>query len=450
MNRVFWISIGVVLLGAPLASQSATPWCLTSTQSSPASWYGTCPIEGDCDVPTVRDGFLPSPSTPIRWYRVHLVVFRDDDGTNPAESPADIDAQMVTLNQDFLPARIQFTYTWEYVNDSTYRNLTMCPGPSPAACFNTMKVLYARDPNSQCNIFITDISGGAATFPWNPDAIGPTGGIVMGRSVFSGAHHVLTHEMGHVFGLWHLHHGVTEVEICGPCYERADGTDGDTTGDFAADTPPGPSDFGNCAPPGTADGCSGVPWGDTQRENHMSYGSSDGITCRNLFTAQQTARMLCWSDSVLGTWESVAATAAPYNGMGINLDTLSAGTIVIGSNWDADLTPQATRGAGVWIILLRSNDSPGLAFDLGLFLGLPMSGVSELLVDVPAHILNFSPAPHTGGGSTSMFSTPVPLDFGLVGNPWYAQAIVLGDLPVGAGVLDPWFSSAVGGTIGTF
>jgi len=138
-----------------------------------------------------------------------------------------------------------------------------------------------------------------------------------------------------------------------------------------------------------------------------------------------------------------------YNGSGINLDLLSSSPVIIGSPWTATLAPQAARGAGVWTILLRSASAAGPILDLGTFFALPPAGLSELLVGI-GFIANFAGPAHGGGGTTASFSAPVPLSCGLVASPWFAQAVVLGDLPAGAGVLDPWFSSAVGGTIGTF
>ncbi len=141
------------------------------------------------------------------------------------------------------------------------------------------------------------------------------------------------------------------------------------------------------------------------------------------------------------------ATVFLFNGTAINLDTMLASAVQVGGAWTATLTPQPARAAGPWVILLRSNDA-GLVLDAGLALfGVP-AGLSELLVGA-GFMANFFPAPHLGGGIPASFSVAVPAACSLVGTPWFAQSLVMGDLPPGGGALDPWFSSAAGGIVGT-
>ena len=47
------------------------------------------------------------------------------------------------------------------------------------------------------------------------------GGVVLKASHFgkSGKTEVLVHELGHVLGLWHTHHGVSEMDCLDPCLE---------------------------------------------------------------------------------------------------------------------------------------------------------------------------------------------------------------------------------------
>ena len=138
-----------------------------------------------------------------------------------------------------------------------------------------------------------------------------------------------------------------------------------------------------------------------------------------------------------------------FNGINLNIDAMAAGTVVTGTPWTATISPQITRGPGPWIILMRTAPASGPILDLGTILGLPPAGLSELLV-AGTKIANFFPPPHGGGGTSTTFSVAVPPSCSLVGMSWFAQSIVFGDLPIGPGVLDPWFSSAVGGVVGTF
>ena len=79
MHRFPWLIASSLLVSATLGAQSATPWvCHTKTNISNETFEGGCPTEGACDVPATRDAYLTTASTPIRWMRIHLVVFRDD------------------------------------------------------------------------------------------------------------------------------------------------------------------------------------------------------------------------------------------------------------------------------------------------------------------------------------------------------------------------------------
>ena len=134
------------------------------------------------------------------------------------------------------------------------------------------------------------------------DNPGAQGGVWMNSIAAGTGGKTLTHEIGHCLGLWHTHHGVSEVSSCSDCYEYA-GVNGvphpeaDYRGDFASDTPPTPRNY-NCSPPGGSD-CQGTSWGATQPENYMGYGP-DG--CLSLFTTQQKKRQQCWTQSELSSW----------------------------------------------------------------------------------------------------------------------------------------------------
>jgi len=150
----------------------------------------------------------------------------------------------------------------------------------------------------------------------------------------------------------------------------------------------------------------------------------------------------------LGPCPPTAATVFPYNGTGINLDTMTASKAIVGLPWTATIAPQPARSPGIWIVLMRTAPA-AIVLDLGPLFALPPAGLSELLVGGGV-IANFFPGAHGGGGAAASFSALVPSSCALVGLSWYAQAIVFGDLPIGPGTLDPWLSSAAGGVVGTF
>lgn len=254
---------------------------------------GGCPLDGACDDPAVRDAAVPTPETPIKTIRLVLHVFCNNQGGACNATQQQIDEQVAGLNLNYAPWRIQFVAETLYHSDPRYRVLN---GDEEFG----MKTTYADAPDRKLNIFITDTGGASwGYFPFWPDAQAAMGGIVLHTGHILPGGTLLSHEVGHNLGLWHTHHGVSEVELCSVCYERPTTGDRDNTGDRCSDTPATPVNF-NCSILGGQDSCSGQSWGINQAiHNYMSYSTP---ACLTEFTPQQGGRMQCWIDAVLTTW----------------------------------------------------------------------------------------------------------------------------------------------------
>ena len=285
-------------------------WCRTQeifSQRYPDRYksIAACPLEGACDNVAERDAHIPVPGQPTLTIRLKFNILCEDDGSNCAATQAQVDGQMVQTNADYEDVGITFVYQTEFVNSSLYRSW------ADNEEFG-MKTAFADQPDKQCNIYVTYVEGSYSfgTFPWDPNATGNMGGIVMTEPAFGFGEKTLAHELGHNLGLWHTHHGVDEVNLCSQCYETPDHTNGDIAGDFCSDTDPTPTNF-NCGPPGGTDVCTGLSWGPTDPQNYMGYGPD---FCMTEFTPQQWGRIHCWFASELTGWVALGFTGTPREG----------------------------------------------------------------------------------------------------------------------------------------
>lgn len=323
-----------------VSGYGVTGWCGTTEhwaadrRGAPAGASpNACFQYGGCDEPAIRDSWELDASDPFISIRMIVHILRRDDGTGPIASDA-INQQIVDhLNADFLPSKIQFDVTFNYINSTAWRTLSESE-------IDEMKTATAIKPDSFLNVWATEVlfNYSFATFPFFGDYLEPTGGIMGHFHWQTAGLSVFAHEVGHCLGLYHTFRGVDEASACGACYEspQLPPAEGDLRGDFCSDTEPAP-EYRTCGDVGGNDPCTSLPWGATlnQAQSYMSYANS----CHEKFTPQQTARMRCWTTSALSSWISngsfdsdVRLGAAPLD---VQFDLFTRHE-VLNFDWDFD------------------------------------------------------------------------------------------------------------------
>ncbi|CAM1300175.1 Uncharacterised protein g2630 [Pycnogonum litorale] len=163
------------------------------------------------------------------------------------------------------------------------------------------KEFVELDNVDQLTVFVAELENdihGLAPYPWDTQLFTVLGGATMSPNVFKSNDHssTLIHELGHVLGLWHVHHGISELECGNSCWEHEPSLE---LGDLCSDTNPTPTNY-HCTDPSASEyACGKKLFASTPFNNYMGYANDP---CPNSFTPQQAARMHCYVDLKYKAW----------------------------------------------------------------------------------------------------------------------------------------------------
>lgn len=277
-----------------------------------------CSISG-CDDSLSIYSNSPVSDIATKLVKIRWLLFSDDDGGNAIDHSL-VKDQISVLNVNFYAYKFQFE-TFEIVEHSnTIINHAPRNDWEEEVQFYEP---YVRHQDSIINIFVTKEFGnwdenGFATFPFDlprldyktfPERMGVI--VINQRTItpdFKGHKTLLTHEIGHFFGL--LHTFQDNNDCSNECKESINtnntlvAQDAYNSGDLIRDTPPHPSlndlpyHLDSCDVDFNAtifDDCSGLNFSGTYQNiiNYMGYYR----VCESEFTNEQVMKMHCFIEN---------------------------------------------------------------------------------------------------------------------------------------------------------
>lgn len=301
-------------------------FCFTAIRNNTeyAKSSGNCPTYSLCDSASLRNSYLPVSNLATKYFKIRWNIFRDDAGTNGLDTSL-IQYNMNVINNNFASSGFQFLIdTVVFINNSNYNNDLIL---NDTQSDSIMKVTYGGNYDKIINVYVIkffqpQVEGANARLPYksgiSSGGTSVTNGIVITQgylqSPYAERKEVITHELGHIFGLLHTFEG-TNMESCAGCREIPDGSgnsiNGDVAGDFISDTPAMP--WGDDCTDGNSklDTCSGNYYLNMPYNNYMGYNYSTTL-CLNEFTPQQAARMHCMAEHHLANWIIPVGTEELY------------------------------------------------------------------------------------------------------------------------------------------
>jgi hypothetical protein len=271
-----YLTIGLLLFASILNAQGKKERCGTVIEPQMMGLHKSrvLPGHGDCTTINRID----------KTFQISLWIAVNAQGATNI-SDADINGALTRLNNDFAPSGMKFQYCkQENMENDRWDSLTVFPNYNEELQMRTLHY----EPNT-INIYLVDTigrpditPGGYAYFPGGPDVI------VCIKSSYNEDSSVLSHEMGHFFGLYHTFETDFGLEL-------VDGSNCETTGDFVCDTRADPDEEGNadeddlCNYTGSVTQDANGDWYLPPTDNIMSY-YPDECVCR--FTPQQFNRMI--------------------------------------------------------------------------------------------------------------------------------------------------------------